>query len=129
VILPSATLDTNPIELIGTIAVDGDEHYQSGVNLDNVSPSILATAIPAGRVIVGQIIPSGGLPKKKRSTEVQKRHPKRCKSTRNAPIGTDLICGAEGCPGADNRDNCTNMDYTMRAGDFKRRRSRERSYD
>ena len=83
----------------------------SDLNGRNDINPVVASEIP-GTIIVGQIIHPNSTEftkRKARKSEVESRRKKRCKSTKNAPHGrTDMLCGKEVCPGADNRNNCTN---------------------
>jgi hypothetical protein len=135
VLLPSTTMDTRPIQLIGTNVVEFDNSLSSSVsdaNGRNNINHVVASEIP-GTIIVGQIIhpTSSAIPQRKaRKPEVDQRRTKRCKSTKNAPSGrTDMICGKEGCPGAYNRNDCENFEYVLKNTVKRRRKSRERYID
>jgi hypothetical protein len=131
VLLPSTTMDTHPIQLIGTNVAQFDNSISTVSELRgrNDMDPVIASEIP-GTIVVGQILhhASSEIPKRRaRKSEVERRRKKRCKSTKNAPLGrTDMICGKEGCPGADNRNNCTNLEYVLVETVQRRRRSRER---
>jgi hypothetical protein len=128
VMLPSATMDVRPIQLIGTNIADLST--ASDVDVSASIPPVVASTIP-GTIVVGQIINSAEVDsagKKRRKAEVEPRRKKRCQSTKNAPSGrTDMVCGKEGCPGTANRNECSNMEYVLASSLKRRRRSRERS--